>query len=91
MTGDYYVIDPKMPLAGCLSVVATKVQYERIGEIEKDRKMRRFFLRSYLSDHIPLCGGIGDIIARGMILPMKEYRDKFIIRQKDSIQNRKNN
>ncbi|MEA3223758.1 MAG: hypothetical protein U9P49_11425, partial [Thermodesulfobacteriota bacterium] len=64
MAGEYYVVNPKEPLAGCLSVVATKSQYERIGQIERKRKARRFLARSFLSDHIPLCGGIGDIISR---------------------------
>lgn len=64
MAVDYYVIEPKRPLPGCLSVVATKAQCERIGKIENNRTAKRFLARSYLSDHIPLCGSIDDIISR---------------------------
>ena len=64
MAEDYCVIDPFKSLSGCLSVVATKSQTDRIAVIQNDRKVRRFLSRSYLSDHIPLCGSIGDIISR---------------------------
>ena len=79
MTDEYYVIDPKEPLVGCLSVVATKSQYDRIDEIEKNRKVRRFLSRSYLSDHIPLCGGIGDIISRKTFHLLKVNEDPLSI------------
>ena len=79
MEDDYYVVDPKRPLAGCLSVVATKAQYERIGKIEKNRKLRRFISRSYLSDHIPLCGSIGSIICRKSYHLLKVNEDPLSI------------
>ena len=79
MAEEYYVIDPKEPLPGCLSVVATKLQYKRLGEIEGNRKDRRFLTRSYLSDHIPLCGGIEDIILRKPYHLLKVNEDPLSI------------
>jgi len=79
LTEDYYVVDPKKPLPGCLSVVATTSQYDRLGIIEQNREVKRFLTRTYLSDHIPLCGSIGDIISREPYHLLKVNEDPLSI------------
>lgn len=64
MAEQFYVVDPKTPIAGCLAVLVPESKYKILGEIESDRKLRRFAARVYLSDHIPLAGGITDVIER---------------------------
>ena len=64
MEEEYYVVDPKEPIAGCLAVVVSKSKYELLGEIEKRRTKHRFIARAYPSDHIPLHGSISEIMRR---------------------------
>lgn len=45
-------------------MAVTKSQSERMAEIERNKNDRIFLARAILSDHIPLCGGIPDIITR---------------------------
>lgn len=61
---EFFVVDPRTPIAGCLAVVVPKSKYDCLGKIEADRETRRFIARVHLSDHIPLSGGIADIITR---------------------------
>lgn len=64
MEEEYFVVDPKMPIAGCLAVVVKKSKYKLLGDIEQKREKCRFIARAYLSDHIPLHGNISEIMSR---------------------------
>lgn len=64
MNEEYFVLDPKAPVTGCLAVVATKGQLSQLEKLEKDKKKIIYTAKAVLSDHIPLCGSIPDIIDR---------------------------
>lgn len=64
MAEQFFVVDPKTPIAGCLAVLVPESKYERLGQIESERKLRRFIARVHLSDHIPLAGGVTDVMER---------------------------
>jgi hypothetical protein len=79
LTENYFVVDPKEPLPGCLSVVASASQLDRLGLVEKNREVKRFLTRAYLSDHIPLCGSIENIISRKPYHLLKVNEDPLSI------------
>lgn len=79
MCEEYLVLDPKIPIAGCLAVVATKDQYSLIRELEKKRQKLRYTAKAILSDHIPLSGSIPEIINRKAYHLLKIKEDPLSI------------
>ena len=58
------VVHPRQPIAGCLAVVVHRDMYPRVEAVEKKQEKQRFIARAYLSDHVPMHGGIEEILAR---------------------------
>lgn len=64
MREEYFVLEPKVPIAGCLAVVATQKQMSLLEVLEKEKNNIYYTAKAILSDHIPLSGSIPDIIHR---------------------------
>lgn len=61
----YLVVDARPAAeAGTYAVVVPEPHGEELGELERDRRERIYTVRGVISDHIPLVGGISDILRR---------------------------
>jgi len=60
----YIIIHPRHPLPGCLAVACLQSKGKQIDDTQKDPQKKSFIARAVMSDHIPLSGGIRDILAR---------------------------
>jgi hypothetical protein len=60
----WVLVDPKEELPCSLGVVVPESRVDELGQIERQGRERDFFVRAVLSDHIPLCGSMSDILAR---------------------------
>jgi hypothetical protein len=55
---------PEMPTPGALGVVTSPDKMEEIKELEKERELRPWEVRAYLSDHVPLAGNLSETLQR---------------------------
>lgn len=62
MKDNFLVVQPTTPIPGCLAVVVKESKYQDIGNIEKDRRQRRYLARGFVSDHIPMHGNINELL-----------------------------
>lgn len=62
--GDWIQVEPKEYLPCSLGVVVPAARIDELGRVEKEAKEHHFTVRAILSDHVPLAGGMRDILER---------------------------
>jgi hypothetical protein len=61
-----YVVDPRQPLEGCLTLVCNGDEaVTALKNIEQDLKARRFRARATVADVIPLIGDLDSLLGPG--------------------------
>ncbi|MDP2898816.1 MAG: hypothetical protein Q8Q12_19945 [bacterium] len=62
--GGWLLVDPKTPLPCCLGVIVRESRADDLRKTEQEGRERTFAVRAVLSDHVPLAGGLAEILTR---------------------------
>jgi hypothetical protein len=65
----YVVAFPPNPLAGISGICIPEQHYEEVARLENEKKVRLWTVRAIVSDHVPLAGGLEDVMQR----PLQHY------------------
>jgi len=73
-TDNYIIVHPTKPVPTGLVTICHESKLDKIRCIESERKRRRYIVRGIVSDHIPLAGGIEEIMTAPVnrLIPIRE-------------------
>jgi hypothetical protein len=60
----YAIVFPPQPTPGTLAVVVPTSRIQEMQKLEAERGVRLFRVRAILSDHVPLSGGLAEVLSR---------------------------
>jgi len=61
---EFLIAFPQQPTPGTLTVVVPAERVEEMARLEKERQMRLWTVRAEISDHVPLAGGLSEVLNR---------------------------
>lgn len=60
----FWIVSPAKPQPGTLAVVVPAGREDEVAHFEKNRELRLWTVRAVISDHVPLAGGLAEVLNR---------------------------